>query len=691
MGKDLQKQLFAAAEKGNLEEVTLLIRQGANPALLNEKGESVVQAAINGIDHMTFETRGGTSLKLSISSRYLYKKYGVRFLERVQTPKGNAMVYGASDTNLYFLIEDADHLLVFFKDIKDKETLANKKIQTITDKQPIKIKKRGYEEAGEQIIQLSTEPSDLTLSGLQFMEHVSTPCGLATVCGVDDEGDIWYLIDGDPGVSYWEGCKSAEDVKKQGITPCQPDKVIQTLLTDSRVIANKTTIGLAFLAAVQKDDSRLCERIYDVLSGRNLNIIEILKDNSLVDPITGNTLLHIAAENNNKRLVRRLLKSELDPTHCNKKGKSPRELATNEAVRNILEKTELARFQKLLDECLADKKQYPQWPRYYPKKAFETLENLTKKGSLYAKRLLADIYHYKFIKPSALEGGLLGNLTGITRPKKAKRYYRELAQKNDTYSAMMYSFIIYIENQKKSTPPPPNNFERLFNTLIGAFKLALKQDEQDSEAAKQFIKKMAENQTIDKKILLFANVFLSYLNEDYEETRAVWHAQIDTGEYRKTIKQAIKIAGYMVAETGYISRCSNVDSNNDAMPHPPADSQPIDYVSAPDVVPHPPISPQPMKLQYGDYTSFVPTNNAASSTNSMSMHAACGNPAPNAPPTTQPVSNGVSSAAARLSIFEPPRTLDSNGDLDALLKTMPDVPTEAPQTETKIQQRKTAA
>jgi len=54
----------------------------------------------------------------------------------------------------------------------------------------------------------------------------------------------------------------------------------------------------------------------------------------------GNTALHLAAENGNTEIVKVLLNAKADPLLKNKNGKTPRDLATDENVKQLLEKAE---------------------------------------------------------------------------------------------------------------------------------------------------------------------------------------------------------------------------------------------------------------------------------------------------------------------------------------------------------------
>ncbi|MGL9732334.1 MAG: ankyrin repeat domain-containing protein [Wolbachia sp.] len=54
----------------------------------------------------------------------------------------------------------------------------------------------------------------------------------------------------------------------------------------------------------------------------------------------GNTALHLAAENGNTEIVKVLLNAKTDPLLKNKNGKTPRDLATDENVKQLLEEAE---------------------------------------------------------------------------------------------------------------------------------------------------------------------------------------------------------------------------------------------------------------------------------------------------------------------------------------------------------------
>ncbi|MGL9762250.1 MAG: ankyrin repeat domain-containing protein [Wolbachia sp.] len=54
----------------------------------------------------------------------------------------------------------------------------------------------------------------------------------------------------------------------------------------------------------------------------------------------GNTALHLAAENGNTEIVKVLLNAKADPLLKNKNGKTPRDLATDENVKQLLEEAE---------------------------------------------------------------------------------------------------------------------------------------------------------------------------------------------------------------------------------------------------------------------------------------------------------------------------------------------------------------
>lgn len=63
-----------------------------------------------------------------------------------------------------------------------------------------------------RLITLDCRPQSLSVFGLKPFQRIQTPTrGKATVMGVaiDDEGceNVWILIDGDDGVSYYSPCK----------------------------------------------------------------------------------------------------------------------------------------------------------------------------------------------------------------------------------------------------------------------------------------------------------------------------------------------------------------------------------------------------------------------------------------------------------------------------------------------------
>jgi hypothetical protein len=67
-----------------------------------------------------------------------------------------------------------------------------------------------------QVMEFDISRSACEKFGFYYSDRVETPLGNASVVGVNN-GCLWFLIDGDPGASFWDNGKCYEDLLKLGI------------------------------------------------------------------------------------------------------------------------------------------------------------------------------------------------------------------------------------------------------------------------------------------------------------------------------------------------------------------------------------------------------------------------------------------------------------------------------------------
>ena len=124
------------------------------------------------------------------------------------------------------------------------------------------------------ICRFDTNESATAPFGFRYGQRVCTPLGPATVIGVRED-QLWFQIDGCPGLSYWGSCRNELDFSAKGVLKALPQS------SKARVSQNSEfsycIVRLSFIA----DVSTVCQDIINPLNA-TLPVPNILEPNTQV-------------------------------------------------------------------------------------------------------------------------------------------------------------------------------------------------------------------------------------------------------------------------------------------------------------------------------------------------------------------------------------------------------------------------
>jgi len=81
-----------------------------------------------------------------------------------------------------------------------------------------------YKAKNGEIFEFNISSTIVDVFGFAPGLRVITPKGQATVIGEHD-GFLWFHINGDPGASYWDNCKTYEDLLQLGVSEVRSRKL----------------------------------------------------------------------------------------------------------------------------------------------------------------------------------------------------------------------------------------------------------------------------------------------------------------------------------------------------------------------------------------------------------------------------------------------------------------------------------
>eukprot|EP01028_Stygiella_incarcerata_P006253 TRINITY_DN2562_c0_g1_i1.p1 TRINITY_DN2562_c0_g1~~TRINITY_DN2562_c0_g1_i1.p1 ORF type:complete len:2836 (-),score=859.97 TRINITY_DN2562_c0_g1_i1:92-8599(-) len=175
--------------------------------------------------------------------------YGFLAGDLVETPRGPATVIGILDGNLWFHIEgdlgasywsgykskeffeSHGFKLVASPGIEEKEVVEETPEPEVPEVPPppvpymapvpsepssdVVAEMKTLKARSGDLLEFDVKEENFVPFGFSLGERVQTPRGPATVSGIR-EGNVWFLVDGDEGVSYWSGLTTPSQFTAQG-------------------------------------------------------------------------------------------------------------------------------------------------------------------------------------------------------------------------------------------------------------------------------------------------------------------------------------------------------------------------------------------------------------------------------------------------------------------------------------------